>query len=179
MFINGADTKAAQMFTLAHELAHIWLGLSAVSDTQASQLPEHEVERWCNRVAAELLVPLSVLGAEYEPRNPLGEESSRLARHFKVSTLVVLRRIHDAGGLTRDQFWRAYREELERLRAIPAGSGGDFYLTLGARAGKRFARALVVSTLEGRSSFTEAFRLLGFKKMATFREVGHSLGLSV
>lgn len=179
VFINGADTKAAQMFTLAHELAHIWLGLSALSDTQASQAPEHEVERWCNRVAAELLVPLAVMRADYEPRNPLTEEVNRLARRFKVSTLVVLRRIHDAGGLTQDQFWRAYREELERLRAMPAGSGGDFYLTLGARAGKRFARALVVSALEGRSSFTEAFRLLGFKKMATFREVGHSLGIGV
>jgi Zn-dependent peptidase ImmA (M78 family)/transcriptional regulator with XRE-family HTH domain len=179
VFINGADTKAAQMFTLAHELAHIWLGLSAVSDTQASQVPEHDVERWCNRVAAELLVPLALVRSEYEPRNPLGEEINRLARRFKVSALVVLRRMHDAGGLTRDQFWRAYSEELERLRAMPAGSGGDFYLTLGARAGKRFARALVVSTLEGRSSFTEAFRLLGFKKMATFHEVGHSLGVGV
>jgi Zn-dependent peptidase ImmA (M78 family)/transcriptional regulator with XRE-family HTH domain len=165
VFINGADTKAAQMFTLAHELAHIWLGLSAVSDAQASQVPEHEVERWCNRVAAELLVPLASLRSEYGPRNPLGEEINRLARRFKVSTLVVLRRIHDAGGLTQDQFWHAYRKELERLRAMPAGGGGDFYLTLGARAGKRFVRALVVSTLEGRSSFTEAFRLLGFKKM--------------
>ena len=179
VFINGADTKAAQMFTLAHELAHIWLGLSAVSDAQASQVPEHEVERWCNRVAAELLVPLAVVRAEYEPRKPLGEEINRLARRFKVSTLVVLRRIHDVGGLTQDQFWRAYREELERLRAMPSGSGGDFYLTLSARAGKRFARALVVSTLEGRSSFTEAFRLLGFKKMATFREVAHSLGIGI
>jgi len=179
VFINGADTKAAQMFTLAHELAHIWLGLSAVSDTQASHVPEQEVERWCNRVAAELLVPLTVFRAEYEPGNPLGEETNRLARRFKVSTLVVLRRMHDANGLTRDQFWRAYREELERLRALPAGSGGDFYLTLGAQAGKRFARALVVSTLEGRSSFTEAFRLLGFKKMATFHEIGRSFGVSV
>jgi len=177
VFINGADTKAAQMFTLAHELAHICLGLSAISDAQASQVPEHEVERWCNSVAAELLVPLTFVRAEYEPRNPLGEEIHRLARRFKVSTLVVLRRIHDVGGLTQDQFWHAYREELERLLAIPAGSGGDFYLTLGARAGKRFARALVVSTLEGRCSFTEAFRLLGFKKMATFRELGNSLGV--
>src|SRR5687768_2433695 len=177
VFINGADTKAAQMFTLAHELAHICLGLSAISDAHASQVPEHEVERWCNSVAAELLVPLTFVRAEYEPRNPLGEEIHRLARRFKVSTLVVLRRIHDVGGLTQDQFWHAYREELERLLAIPAGSGGDFYLTLGARAGKRFARALVVSTLEGRCSFTEAFRLLGFKKMATFRELGNSLGV--
>ncbi len=179
VFINGADTKAAQMFTLAHELAHIWLGQSAMSDTQASLVPDHEVERWCNRIAAELLVPLNVVSAEYDPRAPLEEEVNRLARRFKVSTLVVLRRIHDAGGLAQDQFWRAYRQERERLLSMPAGSGGDFYLTLGARASKRFARALVSSTLQGRCSFTEAFRLLGFKKMATFREVGHSLGVGV
>lgn len=179
VFINGADTKAAQMFTLAHELAHIWLGQSAVSDAQASLVPEHQVERWCNQVAAEMLVPLEVLRAEYGRRADLRSETARLARRFKVSTLVVLRRIHDVGGLTREQFWQEYAADLERLRAIPKGSGGDFYLTLGARASKRFARALLASTLEGRSSFTEAFRLLGFKTMATFRDLGHSLGVGV
>jgi Zn-dependent peptidase ImmA (M78 family) len=179
VFINGADTKAAQMFTLAHELVHVWLGQSALSDAQAASVPEHEVERWCNLVAAELLVPLEILRAEYDRRAELRAESDRLARRFKVSTLVILRRIHDAGGFSREAFWQAYEEELARLRALPKGSGGDFYLTLGARASKRFARALVVSTLEGRSSFTEAFRLLGFKKMATFRELGHSLGLGI
>jgi Zn-dependent peptidase ImmA (M78 family) len=190
VFINGADTKAAQMFTLAHELAHIWLGQSAISDAeaswvpngsdaQASLAPEHQVESWCNRVAAELLVPLEVLRAEYDQRADLRHETNRLARRFKVSTLVVLRRIHDAGGLTREQLWEAYEAELQRLQTIPQGSGGDFYLTLGARVSKRFARALVVSTLEGRSSFTEAFRLLGFKKMATFRDLGRSLGVSI
>lgn len=177
VFINGADTKAAQMFTLAHELAHVWLGQSAVSDAEARVIPEHAVERWCNAVAAELLVPLEALRKAYDRRAALREETGRLARRFKVSTLVVLRRIHDAGGLTREAYWRAYEEELERLRSLPKGSGGDFYLTLGARAGKTFARALVVSTLEGRTPFTEAFRLLGFKKMATFHELGHSLGV--
>ena len=190
VFINGADTKAAQMFTLAHELAHLWLGQSAVSDAQASLVPddsdakaslapEHLVEHWCNRVAAELLVPLEVLRAEYDQRADLRHETDRLARRFKVSTLVILRRIHDAGGLTREQLWAAYEAELQRLQTIRKGSGGDFYLTLGARVSKRFARALVVSTLEGQSSFTEAFRLLGFKKMATFRDLGRSLGVHV
>lgn len=177
VFVNGADTKAAQMFTLAHELAHIWLGETAVSDAQASEAPQHAVERWCNEVAAELLVPLASLRETYDRSAALGAEVDRLARRFKVSTLVILRRIHDAGGLTRERFWDAYEAELERLRGMPRTSGGDFYLTLGARTGKTFARALVISTLEGRTSFTEAFRLLGFKKMATFRELGHSLGV--
>jgi Zn-dependent peptidase ImmA (M78 family) len=177
VFINGADTKAAQMFTLAHELAHIWLGQSAVSDAQALLLPELEVEHWCNWVAAELLVPLAVLRDEYDEAVQLDDEVDRLARRFKVSTLVILRRIHDAGGLTREGLWEAYEQELARLRAIPKGSGGNFYLTQAARVSKRFARALVVSTLEGQTLHRDAFRMLGFSKLTTFHELGRSLGV--
>jgi len=177
VFINGADTKAAQMFTLAHELAHVWLGQSALSDVGPATSPSNDVEVWCNQVAAELLVPLAILRDEYRRSSNLREEIDRLARRFKVSTLVVLRRIHDASGITQSQYWQAYGEELERLRAMPKSSGGDFYLTQAARVSKRFARALVVSTLEGRTLHRDAFHLLGFSKLATFRDLGHSLGL--
>ncbi len=179
VFINGADTKAGQMFTLAHELAHVWAGRSALSDSRASLLPEHEVERWCNQVAAELLVPIAVMRRDYRKGTELRVEMDRLARRFKVSTLVILRRIHDVGGITRDRMWSAYEGELERLRGLPKGGGGNFYLTQAARVSRRFARALVVSTLEGNTLYRDAFRMLGFSKPATFLELGRSLKVGV
>lgn len=177
VFINGKDTKAAQMFTLAHELAHIWLGETALSDIEPVTIPSNKVEAWCNQVAAELLVPLVDLRKAYESGNPLRKELDRLARWFKVSTLVILRRLHDAGILTRDELWSVYNQELARLKAISKGSGGNFYLTLPARVSKRFARALVISTLEGQTLHRDAFRLLGFHKLSTFQELGYQLGV--
>jgi Zn-dependent peptidase ImmA (M78 family) len=102
---------------------------------------------------------------------------SRLARRFKVSTPVILRRVHDLGGLTQHQLREAYERELQRLRSKRKTSGGDFYRTQGVRLGRRFARALVTSTLEGETAHQEAFRLLGFSKLATLRELGHRLGV--
>jgi hypothetical protein len=81
------------------------------------------------------------------------------------------------GGLTRNELWDAYQRELERLLAVSKGSGGDFYRTQPVRVSKRFARALYVSTFEGHTSFTEALRMLGLEKMATFRELGQRLGV--
>jgi Zn-dependent peptidase ImmA (M78 family)/transcriptional regulator with XRE-family HTH domain len=177
VFINGSDTKSAQMFTLAHELAHIWLGESGLSDVEPVSSPSNKVEIWCNRVAAESLVPLVALQKEYQETNDLAGEVERLARYFKVSTLVILRRIHDAGHLPQNELWTAYEEELERLKTISRGSGGNFYLTQAARVSRRFPKALVVSTLEGQTLHRDAFRLLGFARLATFRELGHRLGI--
>ena len=178
IFVNGSDTKSGQMFTLAHELAHLWLGQSALSDVEPVSAPQNNVEDWCNRVAAELLVPLDAFRQAYRAGEELQDALSRLARQFKVSTLVILRRIHDAGGLTRDQMWQAYAQELARLRELQSKKGGgDFYLTLGVRVGKRFARAVVSSTLEGQTLHRDAFRLLGFSKQSTFRELATSLGI--
>jgi hypothetical protein len=97
-----------------------------------------------------------------------------------VSTLVILSRIHDAGGITREAFLEAYTEEHSRLVSLSQdrGSGGDFYLSRAASVSKRFARAVIASTWEGRASFTEDFSLLGCRKMSTFRDFGHKLGMS-
>lgn len=177
VFVNGADTKAAQMFTLAHELAHLWLGESAVSDAGPADRPRQDTERWCNQVAAEFLVPLDVLRNELHGREPLADQVSRLARRFKVSALVVLRRLRDADVLTHARFEDEYERELTRLLALPGGSGGNFYLSEAARVSKRLARALVVSTLEGTTLYRDAFRMLGIRKTETLDEFGRSLGV--
>lgn len=179
IFINGKDSKAAQMFTLAHELAHLWLGESGVSDTQAATQPDEQIERWCNAVAAELLVPLEQMRSVYDPENKLHEEMQRLARRFKVSTLVIVRRLFDLGVFDQETLWATYRAELERVKTLSAreSSGGDFYNTLSARTGKRFVKALVASTLEGQTQFTDAFRMLGIKKTATFYAEAQRLDL--
>lgn len=181
VFLNGADSKSAQMFTLGHELAHIWLGTSGVSDTDAGQIPDENIERWCNRVAAELLMPLEDTVAAYRVEEAVQEQIQRLARQFKVSTLVALRRLFDAGFIDRASLWEYYRDEETRVRALErrVDSGGDFYRTLGARTGKRFARAIVASTLEGQTLFQEAFRMLGVRKTATFYEAARELGVLV
>ena len=179
VFVNGRDTRAAQMFTLAHELAHLWLGASALSNIGvAPRSGFRREEVWCNAVAAELLVPLKALKLDLRRDEPLPDAVSRLARAFKVSTLVILRRLLDAGWIGRARFDAAWEEEVERLTAfVQAGGGGDFYYTTLARVSRRFARALVASTLEGHTLYRDAFRMLGVKKTETFNNIGREVGV--
>lgn len=179
IFVNGTDTKAAQMFTIVHELAHIWAGETAVSNAQASAVDGNTVERWCNQVAAEVLVPIADFRRHYKRTADLKDEMVRLSRRFKVSTLVILRRMHDARGLSQQEFWNAYHAELRRLNAVmKKGDGGNFYLTTAARVSKRFARALITSTLEGQTLHRDAFRMMGFSKVETLRQLGRELGVT-
>ena len=181
IFINGSDTKSAQMFTLAHELAHLWIGETALTDAGPATTTNQRVEVWCNQVAAEILVPLDAFKQEYRPSDPIERETQRLAKSFKVSTLVILRRMLDAGGLSRDEFWSVYNTELGRLRSMnrKSSGGGDFYRTMKVKVGGRFARALMISTLEGHTLQRDAFRMLSIKKTSTFNELGRQLGVPI
>jgi Zn-dependent peptidase ImmA (M78 family)/transcriptional regulator with XRE-family HTH domain len=178
IFINGADSKAAQMFTLAHELAHLLLGESGLSDAEMSTLPQRGIETWCNQVAAELLVPMQSLLAVLDEHESLFDTMQRLARHFKVSSLVILRRLLDAGRIDLDRFYSSYRAEVTRINMLNARNtgGGNFYRTTAARVSRRFASALVESTLEGRTLYRDAFQMLGISKTSTFNEFSRTMG---
>jgi Zn-dependent peptidase ImmA (M78 family) len=175
IFVNAADSKSAQMFTVVHELAHLWLGQSGVSDADPnSGVPS---ERFCNAVAAEVLVPMSAFVSMWSTSAGPQEEAQRLARHFKVSPLVMLIRAREAGILGLDDFEALYQAQHESARTHTESSGGDFYRTQSSRLGKSFARAVVASTLEGQTTYKEAYQLLGIRKAATLDEFARQLGL--
>ena len=179
IFVNGSDTKAAQIFTLVHELAHLWLGESALSDADMNRAPNNAVEWWCNQVTAEILVPRTELETMDLDRNHLPDELSRIAHRFKVSTLAALRRIFELGYISRTEYQELLHSELAHVRELMSkqtSGGGNFYNTQPARVSKRFARAVFVSTLEGQTLHRNALQMLGIRKISTFHELGRHLG---
>ena len=125
IFINAGDSVTAQLFTLAHELAHLCLGESGVSNPDMSdQNDKGEIsEKWCNQVAAELLVSEEELREKIEKEfngKPLfiPEHYGKLAKGFKVSTLVILLRLLELGYVTKEAFWKAYREEKQKFQDL-------------------------------------------------------------
>lgn len=180
IFINGADGKAAQMFTIAHELAHIWYGESAVFDLFNLQPSDKEIEQICNKTAAEFLVPEDELKTVWNGISNVSDRFNILARYFKVSSIVTARRALDLMLISRNEFFDFYHEwlEMERKQAQDGEGGGDFYLNQNFRIGRRFAEAVFLSAKQGRLQYNEAYRLTGLKG-ETFLKYARHLGIEV
>jgi Zn-dependent peptidase ImmA (M78 family) len=179
IFVNGADAKSAQMFTLAHELAHVWLGRDGegVSGFEGIFPGDQRVERFCDRAAAEFLVPADELKKQWPTVRSEGDAFEQLARHFKVSPIVVGRRAMDLRLVAREAFFTFYKDYMQRERdRLKTASGGDFYNTQNTRLGQSFALAVMRAALEGRVSFKEAYDLTGLRGGA-FQEYGRRLGV--
>ena len=177
IFLNAKDAKGAQMFTLMHELVHLWLGLTGVSNLEATFASDVDTERFCNAVAAEILVPENELRERWAVARRLPDPLPSLTSYFKVSSLVLLRRLLDLQFIDRETFRRRYQEEETRFVQMAAQKtpGGDFYRTQRTRSGERFAKALIESTLEGRTPYRDAMRLLGMTKISTFNRFAREL----
>jgi len=177
VFVNGADTKSAQMFTLAHELAHIWLGQSALTDTGLTSQPNQKIEAWCDRVAAEFLVPADELKAYWRDARHSDFPFESIARQFKVSPIVAGRRAMDLRLVSREEFFSFYDEYIKRERKTRSDSdGGNFYNTQNTRVGERFAIQVILAAKEGRVSFKEAYDLTDLRGGA-FQEYASRLGV--
>jgi Zn-dependent peptidase ImmA (M78 family) len=179
IFVNGADAKSAQMFTLAHELAHIWLGQSALSDVGLVSRPSQDVEVWCNRAAAEFLVPERELRTIWPDVRYEDSPFETLARRFKVSPIVVGRRAMDLRLVSREDFFAFHHEYIARERnRRSASGGGDFYNNQNTRVGELFALQVIRAAKSGRVTFKEAYSLTGLRGGA-FQEYANRLGVAL
>ena len=95
VFVNNADAKSAQMFTLAHELAHLFLGSSAAFDLRGMQPADDPTEQLCNQAAAEFLVPSDLLRDTWHDVRVETPVFQAIASRFKVSEVVAARRALD------------------------------------------------------------------------------------
>ena len=182
IFVNGADAKSAQMFTLAHELAHLWLGNvgEGLSGFQGLQPGGGRIERFCDQAAAEFLVPEAEIRPAWRDVQHADRPFETLARRFKVSPVVVGRRAMDLSLVAREEFFSFYREHTERefQKKRRGESGGDFYNNQNTRIGRLFATQLIRAAKEGRVGFKEAYDLTGLKG-GTFQEYARKLGISL
>lgn len=163
VLINGRDAKAAQVFTLAHELAHIWVGQSGVSNPGLNTPQSLDIERFCNAIAAEVLVPAAEFIPIWSQADALESNASRLARLFKVSRIVVARRALDLNLISSASFFAFYQLETRRWQSIKSNGRGDYYLSMPVKNGKQFTKAVVNSAMSGHLLLREAGALLHMK----------------
>lgn len=169
VFINSADAPSARLFTLLHELAHIWIGSSGISD--AAVISHRRQEAFCNAVAGEFLVPEAQFKALWSETVDWRSLLPELAAVFHVSRWVIARRACDLGFLSRQNYSDFYVAELNAFRARKNG-GGSFYSAADAKNSKRFSRAVLSEALSGRMLLREAGKLLGVQpaKVRTYAE---------
>lgn len=177
IFINGADGKAAQMFTLAHELAHIWYGSSAIFDLDNLQPSNDNIEQACNQTAAEFLVPEDELREFWLHIHNDSDRYQTVAKKFKVSELVVIRRALDLNLISKDDYFNFYKERQQQENKNKSNTGGNFYYTQSLRVGRRFANAIISNVQAGTLLYKDAYRLTGlngktFEKFVNSQERG-------
>ena len=177
IFVNNADFKAAQMFTLAHELAHLFVGEEGLSAFESLLPPEHDIEQLCNQIAAELLVPESDLLAYWRLVETTPDPYQQIARHFKVSRIVAARRALDLDLIDRDAFFDFYNDHKSQgNRSRQTEDGGNFWNTQRWRIGVRFATTVVRAVRAGRLPYREAYALTGLKG-DTFDNMPERMGI--
>jgi len=162
IFVNGKDAKCAQMFTLTHELAHLWIGQGGVSNLDRLQAVGAPVETFCNQVAAEFLVPSQVFRTEWLNVGTRSDPFHHLAQVFKVSPIVVARRAWDMQHISREEFFDFYDQYIQTsLTHRKQPTRGDFWNTQGVRIGDFFGSAVAQAVWAGRLLYRDAYELTG------------------
>ncbi|MDE0297583.1 MAG: XRE family transcriptional regulator [Candidatus Poribacteria bacterium] len=179
VFVNSADFRAAQMFTLAHELAHLLIAKSGVSTFQVLQPDSDVTEQFCDEAAAEFLVPAEEFRAFWS-RSATNNPFQAITSKFMVSSIVAARRAHDLKLISTDTFFNFYRVNADEWEGNQPreDDGGNFWNTQKWRIGPRFATAIVRAVKEERMLYREAYNFTGLRG-DTFEDMPEKLGVPI
>lgn len=164
VFINSNYYKTAQIFTLMHELAHLWIAQSGVLNPNYKLLyQKNEVETLCDNIAAEVLVPSTDFELRWDKLKSVDDNISELAEIYRVSSFVVLRRAYSLSKITYTIFKAKYDELLRKVVPPKVDDDGHFYSLLTSRNSRLFTNTLIGAVGSGLVSPVEAARLLNVK----------------
>ncbi|SDC86120.1 Zn-dependent peptidase ImmA, M78 family [Desulfurella multipotens] len=155
VFINNNDAISAKIFTLIHEVVHILIGQSASFDLQNFQSANNRIEIFCDKCTAEFLVPEEEIRNIYRQKTDL----EGLAGYFKVSQIVILRRLLDTSIITQQEFYEQFKKLYKKEIKAPQSFGGNFYQTLPTRLSKRFLHILNTAVKNNTILFRDALRI--------------------
>ncbi|MBN2927908.1 MAG: ImmA/IrrE family metallo-endopeptidase [Eubacterium sp.] len=180
IFINGADSAGGRLFSLFHELVHLWIGENDLyNDTEYSANGIKPIEVTCNAVAGALMVPKTVFLEKWNnnTNDDIHEKIKELARMFRCSSSVIARRALDNKKIDQNVYNMVIADAIEAYIQTKQekSSGGDYYRVARSKLDGVFVRALCESVNSGRTSFTEAYRLTNTTSK-TFSEVASGLG---
>ena len=165
IFINGADSYNGRLFSLLHEVAHVWCGKDNLfNDVPGRGRGVSALERVCNAVAAEILVPNSmfkqVWKRNYIDGDHLNSTIGDTAKVFRCGPMVITRRAYDNHFITRAIYLKMVKILCDSFKMKQNQSGGgNYYSTVQTRIDHRFFRCLVSSVQRGTTPYTTAFRL--------------------
>lgn len=159
VFINQADAPSARLFTLIHELAHIWIAKSGITDAEPNTTIDEEI--LCNAVAAEFLVPAEEFLKYWDGDRNWEENIPILERHFHVSKWVIARRAQSLQKISITQYQEYIDHLYEQYKKYKSNNPISPYRIKKGQASERFSKALVSEALSGRVLLRDAGQLLG------------------
>lgn len=171
IFINTNDAKAAQIFTLIHELAHLVLGQSAISDLSINSREKEEMI--CNAAAAEYLTPEVIFLKKWNESLSIEENIDDLRSIFRVSSWVIVRRALDLKLISKHE----YSRYVSLINEKSTSSGGDYNRNQKVRSSERLTVAVVTQALEGKMLLREAQSLTGIQPNKLYEFAQKEFGL--
>jgi len=162
IFINSQDAITARIFTLVHELTHVWIGEGGISDPNYFKKghPLKKIETFCNKVAAEFLIPGKLLEKQWNRKIGAIENTETLCRKFFVSQESVLQRAYNLGLVSDEDFTETLIYIQSNQKKIKKDGGGNYYRNLITRNSKRFTQDVLYAVRSNRLTYIAAARLL-------------------